>query len=133
MLVKDSSQATSILNKIAAVLAFAIGGTAIFAGGQVLMGSDPGYYVINWLPLYNYTIGVLTVSITAILIWRNDNLAMSAALVTFSAHAVVMLVLQTAYSSVVAPDSIRAMIVRLIVWVIILALMFFQSRKNKLR
>jgi hypothetical protein len=133
MVVKDSPQAISILNKIAAVLAFAIGGMAIFAGGQVLLGSDPGYYVINWLPLYNYTVGVLTVSITALLIWRNSRLAMSAAVATFSLHAIVMLILQTAYSSVVAPDSIRAMMVRLIVWAIILALMFFQSWKNKLR
>ena len=47
-------------NKIASVLAFIIGGMAIFAGGKVLLGNDPGYYVINWLPLYNYTIGILT-------------------------------------------------------------------------
>ena len=58
-------------NKIASVLAFIIGGMAIFAGGKVLLGNDPGYYVINWLPLYNYTIGILTIFITAILIWIN--------------------------------------------------------------
>ncbi len=117
-------------NKIASVLAFIIGGMAIFAGGKVLLGNDPGYYVINWLPLYNYTIGILTIFITAILIWINSRLAMPAAVSTFSIHALVMVILQTAYRGVVAPDSIQAMTLRLTVWVIILALMFFQSRKK---
>lgn len=117
-------------NKIASILAFIIGGMAIFAGGKVLLGNDPGYYVINWLPLYNYTIGVLTIFITAILIWVNSRLAKPAAIATFSINAIVMLILQTAYRGIVAPDSIQAMTLRLTVWVIILALMFFQSRKK---
>jgi hypothetical protein len=121
----------TILNKIAAVFAFIIGGMAIFAGGNVLLGNDPGYYVINWLPLYNYTMGILTLFIIAPLIWASKNFAMSSAIGAFSLHAVVMLILQTAYQSVVAPDSIRAMTLRLTVWLIILVLMFFQARKNK--
>ena len=106
----------TIPNKMAAVLAFAIGGMAVFAGIQVLLGNDPGYYVINWLPIYNYTAGVLTVFITAILIWTGHRLAMPAAIMTISLHAAVMVILQTAYQDVVAPDSIRAMTVRLVVW-----------------
>jgi hypothetical protein len=119
------------LNKIASVLAFIIGGMAIFAGGKVLLGNDPGYYVINWLPVYNYTIGILAVFLTAPLIWMHSGLAKSAAISTFSLHAAVMVLLQTAYSGVVAPDSIQAMTLRLTVWLIILALMFFQSRRQK--
>jgi len=42
-----------------------------------------------------------------------------------------MLILQIAYSGTVAPDSIRAMTIRLIAWTIILGLMFIQTRKNK--
>lgn len=118
------------LNKIASVLAFIIGGMAIFAGGQVLLGKDPGYYVINWLPLYNYTAGILTVFITAIFIWNNSRIAMPAAIGTFGIHALVMLILQTAYREVVAMDSVVAMTLRLSVWVVILGLMFAQSRKH---
>lgn len=119
------------LQKIAAVLAFIIGAMATFAGAQALLGKDPGYYVINWLLLYNYTAGILTVFITAFLIWTHSRFAMPAALGTFGVHALVMLILQTAYRDVVAPDSIRAMTVRLIVWSIILGLMFLQQRKNR--
>ncbi len=118
------------LNKIASVLAFVIGGMAVFAGGKVLLGDDPGYYVINWLPVYNYTIGILTVFVTAILIWMNHKLAMPIAIGTFSVHALVMVILQTAYRDVVAIDSVVAMTVRLLAWAIILGLMYAQSRKS---
>ena len=118
------------LNKIASILAFLIGGMAIFAGGKVLLGNDPGYYVINWLPVYNYTVGILTVFITAVLIWMNSRFAMPAAIGTFSIHALIMFILQTGYQDVVAIDSIVAMTIRLSVWAVILGLMFVQSRRQ---
>lgn len=120
----------TIFTKIASVLAFLIGAMAIFAGGQVLLGKDPGYYVIYWLPVYNYTAGILTFFITAILIWVNSRFALAAAIGTFSVHALVMVILQTAYHSVVAPDSIRAMTIRMVVWGIVLVMMFLQRRKS---
>ena len=119
------------LTKIASILAFIIGSMAIFAGGQALLGKDPGYYVINWLLLYNYTVGILTVFITAILIWTDSRYALPAAIGTFSVHSLVMFIIQTAYRGIVAPDSLRAMTIRIIVWIIILGLMFVQVRKNK--
>jgi len=121
----------SILTKIAAVLAFIIGAMAVFAGAQVLLGNDPGYYVINWVPIYNYTAGILTIFITAILIWRASKLAWFAAITTFSLHTLVMIILQTVHRDVVAVDSIRAMTIRMIAWAIILVLMFAQSQKDK--
>ncbi len=119
------------LNKTASILAFIIGSMAIIAGGRVLLGEYPGYYVINWLPVYNYTVGILTVSITAVLIWIKHRLALPAAMVTFSVHALVLLLLLTAFREVVAPESILSMAIRLIVWGIILGLMFAQSLKDK--
>lgn len=119
-------------NKIASILAFVIGIMAVFAGGQTLLGKDPGYYVINWLLLYNYTAGILTVFVTAILIWQNHRFALPAAIGTFSLHALVMLILQIAYRDVVAPDSIRAMTIRLIIWAIILGLMYLQRRNKQM-
>ncbi|MEW5938627.1 MAG: hypothetical protein AB1750_03100 [Chloroflexota bacterium] len=120
------------LNKIAAVLALIIGAMAVFAGGQVLLGQLPDYYVINWLPVYNYTVGILTVFVTAILLWMNHRLAIPVAVATFGVHVLVMLILLTAYREVVAMDSVAAMTIRIFVWLIILALMFFQSRKTKM-
>lgn len=119
------------LNKIAAVLAFIIGAMAVFAGGQVLLGKLPDYYVINWLPVYNYTVGILTIFVTVILIWTRHRLALPVAIATFGVHTLVMLAIQTAYRDVVATDSIMAMTIRITFWIIILALMYFQSRKTK--
>jgi hypothetical protein len=119
------------LNKIAAVLALIIGTMTIFAGGKALLGNDPGYYVINWLLLYNYTIGILTVFVTAPLIWQSSRYALPAAIATFSLHALVMLLLKTVFQGIVAPDSLQAMVFRLVVWSIILGLLFFQRAKDR--
>ncbi len=62
----------SIYRKIAAVIAFAIGAMSIFAGGQVMLGKVMDYYVIDWLPIYNFIVGLISVFITAILIWRGS-------------------------------------------------------------
>jgi hypothetical protein len=122
-----------ILNKIASGLAFVIGAMAIFAGGQVLLGILPDYYVINWLPAYNFIVGVVSVVFSSIVIWKNNKLAMPAAIGTFGMHAIVMLILQTAYREVVAPDSIVAMVVRLTIWAVIIVLLIMQKRKNIFR
>jgi len=119
------------LTKTAAVLAFIIGAMAVFAGGQVLLGKVMDYYVIDWLPIYNFTLGLISVGFTAIVIWKGKQLAMPAAWATFASHAAVMLILQTTYRDVVAPDSMVAMTVRLVVWLIILTLMVVQARKYK--
>lgn len=73
---------------------------------------------------------ILTVFITAVLVWVNSRYALAAAIGTFSARALVMIILQTACRSVVAPDSIMAMTIRMVVWGIILVLMYFQRSKR---
>lgn len=119
-----------MINKFAAVLAWIIGALAIFAGGQVLLGKQMDYYVIDWLPIFNFFLGVVTFFITAFLIWKNHPFARSAAIATLAAHILVMLILQTVYKEVVAIDSIVATSLRIGVWVIILALLFVQRRRK---
>jgi hypothetical protein len=75
-------------------------------------------------------VAVTSALVTAIVIWKNTRYALPAAVATLSAHALVMIVLQTAYRDVVAPDSIRAMTVRIGVWIVILALLLIQGRKK---
>jgi len=120
------------ITKTAAVLAMIIGGMAIFAGAQVLVGKIMDYYVVDWLPIYNFILGLISAGFTAIIIWKGSKFALPAAMATLASHAAVMLILQTVYRDVVAPDSIKAMTVRMVVWIIILALLFAQKRKNQL-
>jgi hypothetical protein len=119
------------LNKIASALAFIIGAMAVFAGGKVLLGTLPDYYVIDWLPAYNFIMGVVSIFFSSVVIWKNNKFAMPAAIETFGIHAVVMLILQAAYREVVAPDSIVAMTVRLVIWAVIIVLLIVQQRKSK--
>ena len=122
----------TIYQKIAAALALIIGAMAIFAGGQVvLLGKVMDYYVIDWLPVYNLTVGLITFFFTSIIIWKGHKLAMPVVIGTLAAHSIVMTILLTVYQGVVAPDSIRAMTVRIVVWVIIFVLMLVQSKHNK--
>jgi hypothetical protein len=119
------------LTKIAALLAFIIGAMAIFSGGQVVLGKVQDYYVIDWLPIYNLIVGLLSAFFTAFIIWRGSKIALPVVIATLAVHATVMLVLQTAYRDVVAFESIRAMTIRIAAWLIILALMLIQARKDK--
>lgn len=112
------------LQKIAVVLALLIGVMSIVAGRKAMQGWNPGYSVLAWLPIYNFVMGILTL-IPVILIWTNNRYAMAASLITFGIHAIVLLLLLTVFRGEVATQSIAAMIFRLVVWLIILALMFF--------
>jgi hypothetical protein len=116
-------------NKIASIVALVVGAMALVAGGKVLLGNDPGYHVINWVPVYNYTAGILTVLVSSIVLWKGHRLSLALALVTLGLHTLVMLLLQTAYRDVVAMESLRAMMIRVTAWLIILALMFLQRRQ----
>jgi hypothetical protein len=111
------------LSKIAAVLAAIIGAMAVFAGGKVLLGQTPDYYVINWLPLYNFSLGVISLLVTAVLIWKADRKALLAAWLTLGLHSIVMVILRSVYLDVVAPDSLRAMTIRIAAWAIIVTLL----------
>ena len=121
------------LNKIAATLAYIRGALSFIAGGMAMRGWSPGYFVLNWLPVYNFIMGALTVFIPAILIWKNSRHAMPAAITTIVIHTIATLILLSAFQGRPATESIFAMLFRLIVWLIILALMVFQARKNTTR
>jgi hypothetical protein len=119
-------------NTVAAILAFVIGAMAVFAGGRVLLGILPDYYVIDWLPTYNFVMGLVAVFFAYFVIWKHSRYSIPVAAATFGVHAIVMLVLQTAYRQVVAIDSIVAMTVRLVFWTIILGLLIVQRRYKKI-
>jgi hypothetical protein len=129
--VEMKTQSNSKLNKIASILAFVIGAMAVFAGGRVLLGDLPDYYVIDWLPTYNFIMGVVSIFFSSLVIWKNNKFAMPAAIGTFGIHAIVMLILQAAYRQVVAPDSIMAMTVRLVIWAVIIGLLIVRRRMKK--
>jgi hypothetical protein len=73
-------------------------------------------------------VGLISVFVTAILIWKQSRYALAAAVVTLGLHSIVMLTILIAYGDVVAKDSIAAMTIRITVWVIIVVLLVYDSR-----
>ncbi len=116
--------------KIAAGLAFLIGALSIFAGAMAMRGWNPGYRVLGWLPVYNFGMGILTVLIPAILIWKNHPIAFFAAIAFFVIHLIATAILLLAFRDVVATQSLLAMAFRLVVWIIILGLMYSAQKPN---
>ena len=116
---------SAVMTKLPSILAFLVGVMSIVAGGIVLRGWKPGWNVITWLPVYNFVIGLLTL-IPANLLWSNHRYALAASNVTFSLNAIVLLLLFTAFRNTVAFQSVGAMSFRVIVWIAILALLWFR-------
>ncbi len=117
------------LHQIASILAFLVGIMSIVAGGKAMQGWNPGYSVLTWLPVYNFVMGILAL-IPAVLIWTNHRYAMITSITTFGIHAVVLLILFTAFRNAVAYQSLAAMTFRLVTWIAILTLMYFQTRRG---
>ncbi|GAB1470177.1 hypothetical protein MASR2M66_10540 [Chloroflexota bacterium] len=110
--------------KIAAALAFFVGAFSIFAGGMAMRGWNPGYSVLSWLPVYNFSMGVLTVLIPAVLIWKRHRYALTSVIVFLGIHAATTAVLFLAFRATVATQSLLAMAFRLVIWLIVLGLMY---------
>ena len=115
-------------SKLAAVLAGVIGAMAIFAAGPVLFGRGLSYNIVGWVPVYNLLMGVVSVFLTAVLLWRGNRWALPASRATFGIHSLVTLVLLTVFREVVAVESLTAMVVRITVWGLILILLWLEGR-----
>ena len=116
---------SAILTKLPSILAFLVSVMSIVAGGMVMRGWRPGYSILSWLPVYNFAVGLLTL-IPAVLLWINHQYALAASIVTFGIHTIILLLLLTVFRGQVATQSIGAMAFRVIVWIVILALLWFQ-------
>ena len=115
----------ALMTKLPSIFAFLVGIMSIFAGGMVLRGWRPGYNVLSWLPVYNFAVGLLTL-IPAYLLWVNSRYSLTASIVIFSIHAIVLVLLFTIFRNTAAFQSIGAMSFRVVVWIAILALLWFR-------
>ena len=118
--------------KTATILSFIIGALAVFIGIRVVfLGQEMFYYVIDWLPVYNLILGLLTLFITTILIWKNSPIALPASIATLVSHSAVTLFLLIAYKDTVSIFSLVSMLIRLVFWIIILRLLLLQKKENQ--
>lgn len=108
--------------KIAAVIALLIGMMSVLAGTRVLMGiSTPDYHVLDWLVVYNVFAGIISIAVS-ILIWKKYWRAFAASVLIAASHIIVLVLLISAFNEIAATESIKAMIFRSIIWIIIILL-----------
>lgn len=116
-----------------ALVAALFGLATIIAGARVLAGSDPGYIVFRPLLLYNTAMGFAYVA-AGVIAWRNLDRGKYAAAAIFVLNLLVLGTIGYLYAtaSAVAVESLRAMILRTVVWLVLFLGLAWMSHRNSL-
>ena len=125
------SRTVFVMRLLAAVIAGLFGVATLFAGGSVLLGSDPGYVVFRPLLIYNTIMGVAYLA-AGITLWRSIILGKYAAGVIFLLNILVLLGITLVYRSggAVAVESLGAMTLRTVVWLVLFLVASWLSRSR---
>lgn len=119
------------VQRLTAIIAVLFGIATIVVGGRVLLGSDPGYPVYRPLLAYNTLMGVAYVA-AGILVWINVGRGMYAAATIFALNGLVLGVIGYLYAenAGVAVESLRAMTLRTVVWLVLFLGLAWLSRQE---
>lgn len=122
-----------IIQGIFALIAALFGLATIIAGVRVLAGSNPGYIVFQPLLIYNTAMGIAYVA-AGIIAWRSFDRGKYAAATIFVLNFLVLGAIGYLYAtaSVVAIDSVRAMVLRTVVWLVLYLGLAWTSHRNHL-
>jgi hypothetical protein len=113
----NSARLAHPVKVLTVAIAVLFGVATIVAGGRVLFGADPGYLVFRPLLSYNTLMGLAYVA-AGVIIWRNVLAGRKAAGAIFVLNLLVLVGIVVMYRSggAVAIDSLRAMILRTVIW-----------------
>lgn len=117
----DRKSLTPLIQTVTAIIATAYGMITIWVGGMTLLGfSDPGYVIFIPLLIYNSVMGFFYTT-TGVLIWRQHPNALQMSQIIFGLNALVLVLISLLYwiNFDVAFDSVKAMSLRTVVWLII--------------
>lgn len=118
-----------LTGRIVAAVAILFGLASLAAGGSVLAGRDPGYLVYVPLLVFNTIMGLFYVG-AGVLAWRGAPAARAVAAGIVGVNALVLTYIVFLYRSGggAAIDSVRAMVLRTVVWVVLLLLLLWAGR-----
>ena len=115
---------STLSQKAAAIIALFIGVMSVFAGSRVLLEIDiKDYNVLVWLVSYNVIFGSISI-VVAYFIWKNSTYIKQLTLFVLTMHFIVFVYLKF-FSITVATESIKAMIFRISIWLLIVVLSVF--------
>lgn len=126
-----AARSVRVMQLLVAAIAVLFGVATLFAGGRVLLGSDPGYVVFRPLLIYNTIMGVAYLA-AGITIWRSLILGKYAAGTIFLLNILVLLGIILVYRSggAVAVDSLGAMTLRTVVWLVLFLIASWLGRSR---
>ena len=122
-----------IIQRVLALVAALFGVATIVVGVRVLAGSDPGYIVFRPLLLYNTMMGIVYVA-AGVIAWRSVDRGKYAAATIFVLNFLVLGAVGYLYAagSSVAMESLHAMILRTVVWLVLFLGLAWMSHRNYL-
>ena len=120
-----------ITQNILVTVAVLFGLLTIFVGIRVLLGANPGYIVFRPLLIYNAAMGIVYVA-AGIIAWRNIKQGMYVAAAIFVLNLTVLTAIFFLYTegNSIAVDSLRAMSLRTVVWLVLFAGFWWLWRRN---
>lgn len=120
-----------IVQRILALVAALFGLVTIVAGTRVLAGADPGYVVFLPLLIYNTAMGFVYVA-AGFIAWRNIHRGKYAAAAIFILNLLVLAAMGYLYTAgqAVAMDSLGAMVLRTVVWLVLFLGLAWLSRRS---
>jgi len=130
----SSQNITIYSNRTAAVLALFIGMMSVLAGSMVLLSIDTkDYNILTWLVSYNVFVGFISI-FAAYLIWQGKEKSKTLTLFILFMHVLVFIYLNF-FSDTAASQSVKAMIFRISIWVLIVLLIvipgkYFSNKSN---
>ena len=127
----NQSRQTRLVQRALALVAVVFGIVTIIASTSVLLGSDPGYIVFRPLLIYNVAMGIAYVA-AGVIAWRDLIRGKYAAATIFVLNFLVLAAIGYLYAtgSAVAIDSLRAMILRTVVWLVLFLGLAWMSHRN---
>jgi ABC-type transport system involved in multi-copper enzyme maturation permease subunit len=122
-----------IAQGVLVLVAAVFGLVTIIAGTRVLLGSDPGYIVFWPLLIYNTAMGIAYMA-AGVVAWRNLERGKYAAAAIFVLNLLVLGAVGYLYAagSAVAIESLRAMTLRTVVWLVLLLGLVWVARRSAL-
>ena len=120
------------MQRILAIVAAAFGVATLVAGGRVLSGADPGYVVFRPLLVFNTAMGAAYVA-AGIVTWCSVARGRVAAAAIFLLNLLVLGWIVYLYSAggAVAADSLRAMVFRTGIWLVLVLALGAMARRKR--
>ena len=117
----DANSGRSRGRQVVAVAAVVFGLATLAAGGSVLAGRDPGYGVYRPLLIFNTVMGIVYLA-AGVAAWRSASRGRTVAAVILGLNLAVLAGITYLYrtGAAVAVDSVRAMVFRSAVWLVLL-------------